>query len=107
MKLTAAWIFVAIWFYHLIVGIGSWAAAYRIWPERQNKFVRYTMYHLHAAVFDALGAIVCVFLAKDVRLTWKFSIAMFAFIFIRDSVRLPLVLYILRGPRKREARPIP
>lgn len=100
MKTFAACTFVAIWFYHLLTGAGAWAAAYRIWPDRDNQFVRYTMIHLHAAMFDAIGAIVCLFLAKEVKFTWKFSVAIFTFMLIRDLVRLPLILYILRGPRR-------
>lgn len=100
MKTVAAYLFIAIWCYHLAIGVAAWAAAYRIWPERHNLFVKYTMIHLHAAMFDALGAIVALFLAQGVKFTWKFSIGIFGFMLLRDMVRLPLVLYILRGPRK-------
>lgn len=92
------WVFVVIWFYHLSIGAAAGAAIYRIYPERKNEFIKYTMIHLHAAVFDAIGAIVCVFLANGVQFTWKFTIAIFASMLVRDLVRLPLVLFILRGP---------
>lgn len=96
MKLAGTWIFFAIWLYHLATGVVAGVAIFRIWPERANLFVRYTLIHLHAAVFDALGALVCLLLAKDVVFTWKFTIAVFSAMLIRDIVRAPLLLYILR-----------
>lgn len=102
MKTVAAWIFVVIWFYHLIVGAGAGFAAWRLWPERSIRFIKFTMIHLHAAIIDSLMAIVLVFMAHNVKLTWKFSVAWFAFTAARDTVRLPLVLYVIRGPSDRD-----
>lgn len=102
MKTVLVYALTVIWCYHLATGVAAWAAAYRIWPERRNQFVKLTMIHLHAAVFDAVGAFVCLLLAQGVKFTWKFTITLFAFVLLRDLVRLPLILYILRGPRKRK-----
>lgn len=93
------WVFVAIWLFHLVVGIASWAAAFRIYESGGNRFVRWTMVHLHAAVIDAVGAVVMIFVARQVHFNWAFAITMFASALLRDIVRLPLLLYILRGPR--------
>ena len=60
------------------------------------------MIHLHAAMLDSLSAIVLVFLAKGVHLTWKFSTVWFALTAIRDMVRLPLIFYVMRGPKATE-----
>ena len=102
MKTFALWFFVVIWFYHLVVGAGAGFAAWRLWPERKIRFVKYTMIHLHAAILDSLSAIVLLFLAKGVHLTWKFSAALFAFTVMRDCVRLPLIFYVMRGPKATE-----
>lgn len=103
MKELGYWVyvFVVVWFFHLGVGAASWAASVRIWRESDNKFVYFTMVHLHAAVFDAAGAIVLAFVAQGVIFTLKFGVVLFASALIRDVVRLPLVLYILIGPRRR------
>lgn len=101
MKTVAGLVLMVIWFYHLATGAVAAAAIYRIWPERQLKFVRYTLLHLLAPIVDSLGAVVCLLLAQDVRFTWKFAISLFAFMLLRDVVRLPLMLYLLRGPSKR------
>lgn len=89
---------VVLWFIHLAVGAGAGYAIFRIWPERGIPFVRFTLIHLLACVLDALMAVTLLLLAKDVHLTWKFAIALFAFGLARDCVRLPLILYILRPP---------
>ncbi|HEX5704851.1 MAG TPA: hypothetical protein VFX97_16760 [Pyrinomonadaceae bacterium] len=96
---VAAWTFVAIWFVHLLVGAGAGYAAWRLWPNRENAFVKLTMVHLHAAIVDAIGGVVLIFLATNVRFTWKFSLGFFAFALARDIVRMPLILYIIRGPK--------
>lgn len=96
---VAAWSFVTVWFIHLIVGAGAVYAAIRLWPDNRNAFIRYTAIHLFAVMLDALSAIVLIFMAVNVRFTWKFSIAFFAFGLTRDAVRLPLILYIIRGPQ--------
>lgn len=97
---VATWTFVVIWFVHLIIGAGAGYAAWRLWPDRANTFVRLTMVHLHAAIVDAVGGVVLIFLAANVRFTWKFSLAFFAFAFMRDIVRMPLILYVIRGPKR-------
>lgn len=98
-KTIFIYLFVVIWLGHLITGAGAGFAAYRIWPERKLKFVLFTMIHLHAAMLDSISAIVLLFVSKGVVFTWRFSIVLFGFAFIRDIVRLPLIMYVLRGPK--------
>ncbi len=97
-KRAATWAFVIVWFLHLLIAAGAGYAAWRLWPERENKFVNFTMIHLHAAIVDGLSAIVLIFLATSVVFTWKFSLALFSLALIRDIVRAPLIFYIIRGP---------
>jgi hypothetical protein len=101
-KRVAVWTFVIVWFLHLLIAAGAGYAAWRLWPERENKFVNYSMIHLHAAILDGLGAIVLLFLAVNVRFTWKFSLVFFSFALLRDVVRVPLIFYIIRGPQAKQ-----
>src|SRR5947207_655819 len=102
---VATYAFVVVWFFHLIVGVGAGYAIWKIWPERRNKFVEFTSIHLNAAVVDALAAIVMLFMAQNVRFTWKFSIAIFAAAFLRDLFRVPLIFYVIRGPGDEPGEP--
>lgn len=98
-KRVGTYVFVILWFCHLVVGAGAGFAAYRLWPERDNPFVAMTMISLHAPMLNALAAIVLLFVARGVKFTWKFSAVLFGFMFLWDIVTTPLVFFILRGPR--------
>lgn len=97
MKLTAAWIFIIIWFLYLAIGSGAGFAAWRIWPARADRFTRRLILSLHDLMVDALLAIVLVFLARGVKFTWRFTIAIFVGALIKIIVRLPLLLMLMRG----------
>lgn len=99
MKLVVTYVMVIVWFFHLLVGAGGVFAIIRLWPERQIDFIKFTMIHLHAVVLDALMAIFLLFMARNVQLTWKFSIAWFIFTLARDIVRLPLILWLFLGSK--------
>lgn len=93
------WTSVVIWFFHVFIGAGAGFAAWRLWPDRDNPFIRRVIIALHQSIIGALWAICLLFLSRDVRLTWKFSIVLFGGTAIMDCVTLPLLLYIIRGPR--------
>jgi hypothetical protein len=97
VKLTVVWIFVIIWFVYLVTGAGAGFACWRIWPMRADKFTRRLILALHGLMADALLAIVLVFLAKGVKFTWKFTIAIFAAALIKSVVSFPLLLMLMRG----------
>lgn len=97
MKLAAVLIFVIIWFLYLAVGAGAGFAAWRIWPAHKDLFTKRLLLFLHGLMADALTAIVLVFLAKGVQLTWKFSVALFAGALIKTIVSMPLLLMLMRG----------
>jgi hypothetical protein len=97
VKLTAALIFVIIWFLYLAIGAGAGFAAWRIWPAHKDRFTQCLILFLHGPIADALTAIVLVFLAKGVKFTWKFSIVLFAGALIKIAVSLPLLLKLMRG----------
>jgi hypothetical protein len=99
---VAIWAFVVVWFFHLAVGFGAGFAAWRMWPDRENPFIQRLIVTLHALMFSALWAIVLLFLSRGVRLTWKFSIALFGGVLIMDAIMLPLILYIIRGPGREK-----
>ena len=92
------WIFVVIWFLHLAVGAGAGYAALRLWRARRNPFIWRTGLYLCAMVVDLFASILLVFMARDVRFSWKFTIVMFAAAVIEDMIRLPLIIYVLKGP---------
>jgi len=95
-----------VWFFHLTVGGMAGVAAWlRVWTKRyddegnKDRFAYSLTYSLSALPLSALMAIVLVFMAKGVRLTWKFTITMFAFTLVQDLIRLPLIVFLIK-PRK-------
>lgn len=98
MKTAATWIFVIIWFIHLILGVGAGYAALRLWYLRHNQLIKWVGLYINAFIIDVLSAIAMLFMAKGVTLTWKFSAAMFISTFLGDIVRAPLILFLIRGP---------
>lgn len=100
MKPLAVWTFVVVWFTHLALGAGAGFAVLRLWEDRKNPFILRVAIYMHAAVVGALMAIVLVFMAKGIKLTWKFSITWFAGTLLMDALRVPLILYIVKGNRR-------
>lgn len=55
---------------------------------------------MNAFIIDVLSAVVLLFVARGVKLTWKFAAVMFVSTFLSDIVRAPLILYLIKGPTK-------
>lgn len=107
MRTTATLLFVVVWFIHLIVGIGAGYAALRLWHSRHHPLIRRVGLYMNAFIIDVLGAIVLLFVARGVTLTWKFSSVLFASTLLGDLLRAPLILYLIRGPAKEPVLPHP
>lgn len=98
MRTFVTLLFVIIWFIHLILGIGAGYAALRLWYGRHQPLIKWVGLYINAFIIDVLSAIVLLFMAKGVILTWKFATVMFVSTFLGDIVRAPLILYLIRGP---------
>lgn len=104
MNLHLKWwglLFIVAWFFFLAVGAGAWFAAIRIWPERKDRFAFRLMIALHAPMVYALMSIVLIFMARGVRLTWKFSITWFTGTLLADLAVLPLILLLIKGLKEK------
>lgn len=100
MNLHLKWwglLFIFVWFFQLAVGAGAGLAAMKIWRVRDDRFAFRLMLALHAPMINALMAIVLIFMARGVRLTWKFTITWFAGALLADLVALPLILLLIKG----------
>lgn len=102
MKQIVIWTSVVYWFVHLGIGTGLGYAILRLWPNRRNPFVLRVGIYMHAAVVDVLLSIVLVFMAKGVQLTYKFWITWLIGSLLQDIVRVPLIVYIIRGNGKAQ-----
>lgn len=98
MRTFVTLLFVIIWFIHLILGVGAGYAALRLWYGRHHPLIKWVGLYINAFIIDVLSAIVLLFMAKGVVLTWKFTAVMFISTFLGDVVRAPLILYLIRGP---------
>lgn len=97
---TAATIFfVLIWFSHLALGIGAGWAAVRLWYFRHHPLIRWVGVYITAFIVDVLSSVVLVFVARGVKLTWKFSTVMFVSALMCNVLRAPLIFYLIRGPQ--------
>lgn len=96
------WISVVYWFIHLGIGTGVGYAILRLWPNRRNVFVWRVAIYMHAAIIDVIQSIVLVFLAKGVTLTYKFWITWVVGSILMDAVRVPLIIYVIRGNGKAQ-----
>jgi hypothetical protein len=90
-------LFIAVWFFQLVVGAGASFAAMKIWPAREDRFAFRLMLALHAPMVNALMAIVLIFMARGVMLTWKFTITWFAASLLGNLALLPLILLLIKG----------
>lgn len=98
MKTVTTWVFVIIYLIHLILGIGAGYAALRLWYSRHVPLIKWVGLYINAFIIDVLSAIVLLFVARGVKLTWKFSAVMFISTLLSDIVRAPLIIYLIRGP---------
>lgn len=98
MRTLATLLFVIIWFVHLIVGVGAGYATLRLWYSRHHPLIRWVGLYINAFIIDVVAAIVMLFMAKGVVLTWKFASVLFISTFIGDILRAPLIIYLIRGP---------
>lgn len=94
------WISIIYWFIHLGIGTGVGYAILRLWANRHNPFVLRVGIYMHAAIIDVIQSIALVFLAKGITLTYKFWITWVIGSILMDIVRVPLIIYILRGNGK-------
>jgi hypothetical protein len=97
-KSIATWIFVVIWFGHVALGAGAGYAALRLWYSRHHPLIGRLGLYINAFIIDVLSAIVLLFVARGVTLTWKFATVMFVSTLLSDVIRAPLILYLIRGP---------
>lgn len=96
---TGAIIFFAIiWVVHLALGFGAGYAALRLWYFRHHPLIKWVGIYVTAFIVDVASAIVLLFVAKGVRLTWTFSAVMFISTLISNFFRAPLIFYLIRGP---------
>lgn len=93
---------ILVWLLQLATGFGAGYAAFRLWPDRSNLFARYTMIHLHATMLITLAAVVLLLMTKGVRFTRPFTYALFGFMAVWNIVSLPLILFVIRGPKATE-----
>lgn len=100
MITIATLFFVIVWCVHLVLGIGAGYAALRLWYSRDHPLIRWVGLYINAFIIDVLSAIVLLFVARGVVLTWKFAAVMFISTFLCDVVRAPLIIYLIRGPAK-------
>lgn len=89
--------FVAIWVIHLALGFGAGYAALRLWYSRHHPLIRWLGLYINAFIIDVCSAIVLIFVARGVQLTWKFSAVMFISTLISDILRAPLIFYLIKG----------
>lgn len=100
MKTFIIYVLIAIWFYNLALGAGAGYAALRLWSSRHQDLIREMGLFLSGFVVDTLGSVVLVFVASDVKLTWKFTSVWFISTLLSNLLRTPLVLVLIRGPKR-------
>lgn len=100
MRQIVLWASVVYWFIHLGIGTGVGYSILRLWPNRHNPFVWRVAIYMHAAIIDVLQSIVLVFMARGVKLTYKFWLTWLVGSILMDVVRIPLIVYIVRGNGK-------
>lgn len=94
------WISIIYWFIHLGIGTGVGYAILRLWANRNNPFVWRVAIYMHAAIIDVVVSIALVFMAGEITLTYKFWITWVVGSVLMDAVRIPLVVYIIKGNGK-------
>lgn len=105
MTTAATLLFVIIWIIHLALGCGAGYAALRLWYSRRIPLIKWLGLYINAFIIDVLSAIVLLFVAKGVTLTWKFATVMFASTLLSDIVRAPLIFYLIKGQAPLPQKP--
>ncbi len=100
MTRIAVTIYFLIWIFHILVGGGAGYAIVSLYNYRRNPFILRLAIYLNAAVIDFLTAILLLFFVKGVKIGWTFITIFFITMFLEDCTRLPLILYIFKGPGK-------
>lgn len=90
---------VLVWLFQLATGCGAGYAAYRLWPDRSYPLAKYAMIHMHTTMLIALAAVALVLVSKGVRFTRPFTYTLFGFMALWNLASLPLILFVIRGPR--------
>lgn len=99
IKRAGTWTFVVIWLVRFVLGIGAGYAALRLWDFRHHPVIGRVGLYINGFIIEAATAVVLLFVAQGVKLTWKFSLVMFIGAFLGDMVRAPLIIYLIKGPR--------
>jgi len=99
MKLIFGYLCAFIWLFHLLMGVGAFYSALRLWPAREHPMIWRLGVYLNGFLFEVLTAIILVFVSKGVVFTWTFSAVMFLGTFLGDAVRAPLIVYLMKGPK--------
>lgn len=89
----------AIWFLHIVLCAGAGWAVLRLWYHRYHPLMgRMGIYMLG---FVAEGAVSTTLLAiTSTQRTWTFVLVWCIGTLITDLPRVPLIVYIIRGPGK-------
>lgn len=91
-----------VWLLQLATGCGAGYAAYRMWPDRANPFVGRVMIQMHATMLLSLAAAVLLFASRGVTFTRSFTYILFGFMLSWNLASLPLILFVIRGPKAIE-----
>lgn len=103
-RIVATLTFVVIWFIHLAMGVVAVVAATRLWRSRHVPLLRWLWLYINAFLIDVLSAVVLLFVARGVKLTWKFSAVMFVSTLLSDIARMPLLFSLIRGAAEQPAK---
>lgn len=96
-KWAGALSMVSFYFVHLGIGVGAGVAILRLWHYRDNPLIARVAVYMSAMVIGAVMAVVLLFMARGVKLTWKFALVWFAGTLLMDAVRVPLIFYLCKG----------
>lgn len=97
-RIFATYAFIIIWLFHFTLGIGAGYATLRLWSSRHHPLIWRLGIYLNAFIVDVVATVVLLFIARGVKMTWKFSTVLFVSAFISDIIRLPLIFYLIKGP---------
>jgi hypothetical protein len=98
LQTVLVWFAVYVWFQRLVMGAGAMYAAVRMWGLRQQPLSWRLGIYMLGFSLEAIVSAVLIFLAKGVHLTWKFAAVMILGGWLSDSVRIPLIFYLIKGP---------
>lgn len=93
---------VLAWLFQLATGCGAGYAAFRLWRDRDNQFAKVTMISLHSSMLLSLAVVTLLLISKGVRFTPLFSYTLATFMTLWNLAELPLILFVIRGPKASE-----